>query len=89
MPITKTQFYTAVEDRVRDLMEQVHSLLSRDKDLAYSESELINALEIPDDQDARAALTEALRALDGLGAVRWGIVRGEEYYIYNQELEAS
>jgi hypothetical protein len=87
VPITKTQFYTAVEERVRDLMLQAHALLSQDTEVAYSEDELVAALGLPPDPDARAALRDALRALDGLGSLRWGLVGGREYYIYNGDLE--
>jgi hypothetical protein len=89
MPITKTQFYTAVEQRVRDLMQEIHALLSQNKELAYSEDELLGALHLPQDAETQAAFREAVRALAGLEAVRWGLVRDQEYYIYNQDLEAS
>ena len=90
MPITKTQFYSAVEERVRKLMRRLHAYLSENKDLAYSEDELRNALGIADDDaESRAVFREALRALDGLEGARWGLVSGQEYYIYNQDLSAS
>jgi hypothetical protein len=86
MPITKTEFHTAVEERIRELMRRTHSFLGAHKDLAYSEAELRDTLGVPADPGSQAALREALRALDGLEAARWGIVGGEEYYIYHQDL---
>ena len=87
MPITKTQFYVSVEERVKELVRQIHAFLSKNKELAYSEAELLEALRIPSDPDSRAAFREALRSLDGLEAARWGLIHGEEYYIYNQDLQ--
>ena len=86
MPITKTEFHVAVEQRIKELMGRTHGFLSTHRDLAYSEAELREALGVPADPGSQAAFREALRALDGLEAARWGIVGGEEYYIYHQDL---
>jgi len=86
MPITKTEFHVAVEQRIRELMRRTHSFLSAHRDLAYSEAELGEALGVPTDPGSQAAFREALRALDGLETARWGIVGGEEYYIYHRDL---
>jgi hypothetical protein len=86
MPITKTEFHIAVEQRIRELMRRTHGFLSARKDLAYTEAELRDALGVPADPGSEAAFREALKALDGLEAARWGIVGGEEYYIYHQDL---
>ena len=86
MPITKTEFHIAVEQRTRQLMGQTHAFLSSHRDMAYSDAELREALGVPTDPASQAAFREALRALDGLDAARWGIVAGEEYYIFHQDL---
>ena len=88
MPITKTEFYTAVEERVKELMRQIHAFLAKNKEQAYSEAERFQALRVPSDADSDLAFREALRALDGIEAVQWGIIKGEDYYIYNQDVEA-
>ena len=86
MPITKVEFHTAVEERVKELMREMQAFLSENKELAYSEKELVAALGLSSDVDSQTAFREALRALDGLEALRWGFIDGEEYYIYNQDL---
>ncbi len=86
MPITKTEFHTAVEQGVEDLMLRIHAFLSADKNLAYSERELKDRLGIADDRATQTAFTEALRALEGLEAVHWGIVGESDYYVYHHDL---
>ncbi len=86
MPITKTEFHSAVEKRVDDLMHGVHAFLAAHRDQAYSETELRDGVGLSNDAASTAAFKEALRALDGLEAVRWGIVDGQDYYIYHQDL---
>lgn len=86
MPITIAEFHTAAEESVRDLMRQLHKFLGKERDSAYSRSELERSLGIGGDPGSQAAFNEALRALDGLGAIRWGLVDGTDYYIYNQNL---
>ena len=87
--MTKTEFHVAVEQRIRELMRRTHAFLSAHRDLACSEAELGEALGVPTDPGSQAAFREALRALDGLEAARWGIAGGEEYYIYHQVLPES
>ena len=88
MPITKTEFYTAVEERVKEFMRQIHAFLDENREQADSEAELVKALRVPADAESQLAFREALRALDGIEAVQWGIIKGEDYYIYNQDVEA-
>ena len=86
MPITKTEFHTAVEREVEELMDRIHHFLVVEKDIAYSEQELREELGAGGDRATQLAFREALRSLEGLGAVRWGIVKGIDYYIYSEEL---
>jgi len=86
MPITKTEFHTAVEREVEELMDRIHAFLAADKDAAYSERELQDQLGIRNDRATKTAFKEALRSLEGLEAIHWGIVADTDYYIYNEEL---
>ena len=89
MPITKTEFHSAVEREVAELMDRIHQFLSADKDAAYSEGELKDRLGVRNDRATQAAFKEALRSLEGLEAVHWGIVADADYYIYHGELNSS
>jgi len=86
MPITKTEFHTAVEQGVEKVMNRIHAFLAADKDRAYSERELKDQLGFGNDRATQAMFREALRSLEGLEAIRWGIVAGGDYYIYHREL---
>jgi hypothetical protein len=86
MPITKIEFHTAVEQGVEDLMNRIREFLAAERESAYSEGELKAKLSIGNDRGTQVFFLEALRALEGLEAIRWGIVEGDDYYIYNQEL---
>ncbi len=88
MPITKAEFHTAVEQEVEELMDSIHRFLAAQKDTAYSERELSEKLSLGNDRGIQFAFKEALRSLEGLGAIRWGIVKGTDYYIYHEELPA-
>ncbi len=87
MPITKTEFHTAVEQGVEDLMHRIHGFLAADKNAAYSESELRERVGIRRDVATQAAFKEAVRSLEGLDAIRWGTVDDADYYIFNSELD--
>jgi hypothetical protein len=89
MPISKVEFHTAVEKGVVDLMDRVHAFLATDRDEAYSERELVERLGLRTDRETQAALREALRSLEGLEAIRWGIVGDADYYIFNRDFPSA
>ena len=84
MPLTKRQFELGVDEKTESLMRQIYELLSRDRNLAYSEAELVEMMK-GDPGD----VIRAMETLERVGAVEVRQVGREYYYAFYQEVDQA
>ncbi len=93
MPMSRRQFELGVNNREADLMREVYEWLTNHSDLAYSVSEIAEALLGPEPVQRHGMdimyLDKALDVLVGIGALEQRIVRGTGYYAFLQEFDTG
>ena len=90
MPLSKRQFELGIDSEADDWMRQAYYLLAGHPDLAYSWSELDEAIVGKDASFERSSkLIHALDVLAEIGAFDKAKVHGTDYYAFREEFDTS
>lgn len=88
MPLTKRQFEIGVTAQGEDWMRRIYEFLSDDRKHAYSRAELYEKFVDDMGMDPNS-FSSVLDALEKVGGVESGEVRGTRYYAYCLDLDTA
>ena len=88
MPLTKRQFELGLYDEAEAIMHLIYDLLSKRRDLAYSEGELLEMYKGAEERRT-GQVHRALEALTSMGAIESGEIQGTLYYAFHQEVNLA
>ncbi len=86
MPVTRRQFELEIYDEMESLKHMIYLVLSLQKHLAYSEAELLEICK-GNDGSRKDQVLQALKALANTEAVEVRELGGEDYYVFNREVD--
>ena len=88
MPVTRRQFELEIYDEMESLKLMIYLVLSLQKHLAYSETELLEICK-GNNGGRKDQVLQALKALANTEAVEVKELSGEDYYAFNREVDTD
>lgn len=88
MPVTRRQFELEIYDEMESIKLMIYLILSLQRHLAYSETELLEICK-GNDGSRKEQVLQALKELANTEAVEVRELGGEDYYAFNREVDTD